>query len=242
MPLSQNGWPVASAEEQDRDPIFGNVKVPNGVLKGDVAIIFRYVAKRFDETVESLRAGTCWGWFVKKIEGSNTYSNHASGTAIDLNADRHPMGIPASQNMTPRQIAACRQIVADCEGVIRWGGDYSGRPDPMHWEINAGKTAVHNLAGKLSGRNAYKMSISLEGFALPELKQGDDDSKMAGPHYVTRAQMLLNYVSVNDVTIDGVYGPQTAASVKALSTDSDGKTLGLAEWTQLYGLSKNATK
>lgn len=150
MPNSQNGWPVdRSGANQDRNPIYGSVRVPNGVLKGDVAVVLRWVAKRYHETVEPLRAGTCWGWFVKSIEGSSSISNHASGTAIDLNADQHPMGVSASKNMSAKEIAACRAIVKASGGVVRWGGDYSGRPDPMHWEIVGSKAATAALAKKI---------------------------------------------------------------------------------------------
>lgn len=34
------------------------------------------------------------------------YSNHASGTAIDLNATRHPLGTIAAHSFTKKQIAA----------------------------------------------------------------------------------------------------------------------------------------
>lgn len=150
MSNSQNGWPVdKSGANQDRNPIYGSVKVPNGVLKGDVAVVLRYVAKRYHETVEPLRGGTCWGWFVKPIEGSASISNHASGTAIDLNADQHPMGVAASKTFSAKEIAACRAIVKACDGAVRWGGDYSGRPDSMHWEVVGSKAATAALAKKI---------------------------------------------------------------------------------------------
>ena len=60
------------------------------------------------------------------------YSNHASGTAIDLNWQKFPM---FKRNMNKKQVEACRAIVADCEGLIRWGGDYKTSVDQMHFEI-----------------------------------------------------------------------------------------------------------
>lgn len=144
MTNSQNGWPVATAAQQDTAALYGAIRVPNGVLKGDVAWVFRWLAQQYDAHVEPLVAGTCWGWYVKPIEGSSTISNHASGTAVDFNADQHPMGTAASHNFTAAQIAACHKIVKASNGVLRWGGDYSGRPDPMHWEINASAAAVRS--------------------------------------------------------------------------------------------------
>jgi hypothetical protein len=55
-------------------------------------------------------------------------------------------------NYTTGQIAAIHNIVAFYEGIIRWGGDYVGRKDGMHFEINDGITEaqVARIAAKLS--------------------------------------------------------------------------------------------
>jgi hypothetical protein len=147
---SQNGWPVATRDQQELRVVDG-VVFPNGVLKGDVATVLHEVADRYHRTVEPLVPGTCWGWFVKPIEGSTTISNHASGTAVDFNADRHPMGEAASKTLSTWQIKACHAIIAYCGGVVRWGGDYTGRPDPMHWEIIGTPAQVKQLADKIRG-------------------------------------------------------------------------------------------
>lgn len=141
---SQNGWAVdETGAGQDRTAVAG-VTFPNGVRRGDVATVLLYVATRYHHEVEPLRAGTCWGWYVKGIEGSTAISNHASGTAIDLNADRHPLGVAGTH--TPAQVAAIHRIVADCRHVVRWGGDYTGRKDPMHFEIVGTEGATAALA------------------------------------------------------------------------------------------------
>lgn len=148
MPNSQNGWPVADRDQQDRSPVHG-VTVPNGVLAGDVATVLHHLMDRFHREVEELRDGWCWGWHVKTIEGSSTISNHASGTAVDLNAPRHPVGVRGT--FTPAQRTAIRAILADLDGVVRWGGDYISRADDMHFEINKGPAAVHAVAVKIKG-------------------------------------------------------------------------------------------
>lgn len=146
MATSQNGWPVATAGQQDTSTVAG-VTFPNGVLKGDVATVLHYVARRFHAEVEPLRAGWCWGWFVKIIVGSTSISNHASGTAVDFNAPAHPLG--AAGTFSTAKQAAIHRIIADCDGVVRWGGDYSGRKDEMHFEINKGAAAVKALATRI---------------------------------------------------------------------------------------------
>jgi hypothetical protein len=147
MADSQNGWPLAGRDDQDRTGVAG-VDFPNGVLRGDVATVLLHVARRFHEEVEPLHPGWCWGWEVKKINGTDTFSNHASGTALDLNAPDHPVG-PAG-TFTDRQVARIRRILDDCDGVVRWGGDYSGDKDEMHFEIVKGRAAVAALADKIT--------------------------------------------------------------------------------------------
>lgn len=201
MANSQNGWPVdKTGASQDRNPIYGNVKVPNGVLAGDVATVLRWVAKRFHETVQPLVAGTCWGWFVKSIEGSTSISNHASGTAIDLNADQHPMGVAASTNFTPAQIAACHAIVKAAGGVIRWGGDYTGRPDPMHWEIVGSRSAVAAFAKTIGSTEEDDMRFP---------KKGDEGE------VVKYWQLRLQATGFDPGAIDGIYGDKMEAAVNA---------------------------
>lgn len=149
MARSQNGWAIdASGALQDRTPIEG-VDFPNGVLAGDVAVVFRYLIGRLHREVERIIPGACWGWFVKTIEGSTTPSNHGSGTAVDFNATRHPMG--ARNTFSRAQQATIREILADLDGVVRWGGDYTGRPDDMHFEIVKGAAAVRAVASKIRG-------------------------------------------------------------------------------------------
>lgn len=84
--------------------------------------------------------------------------------------------------------------------------------------------------------------ISLAGFSLPELMQGDDDSKLPGYNMVTRAQSMLNYVTGAKLTVDGIYGKATATAVQSLPgyQSGNGSTIGKAEWATLYGLSKAA--
>lgn len=147
MASSQNGWAVVPDSQRDdkiTDPTLFGVDFPNGWLKGDVDTVFRHLIGRLHREVEPITDGACWGYFVKKIEGSESISNHASGTAIDYNAERHPMGSRNTYSVGDR--AKIRAILADLDGVVRWGGDYSGRPDDMHFEINSYPLAVARVA------------------------------------------------------------------------------------------------
>jgi hypothetical protein len=80
---------------------------------------------------------------------ADAYSDHSSGTAIDLNWNHEGAMGPngGMKKMTPGQIAACARIKKRYKVVI-WGGDKArggdyGKPenwDPMHFAIKAGTT------------------------------------------------------------------------------------------------------
>lgn len=138
MTLSQNGWTANRQDLVSRRPIPGTtigVTVRNGPA-GDLLL---EVASLFDRLVQDIDPPPLddWGYAERPVRGSTTaVSNHASGTAIDLNATKWPLGSEASVNLNPAQIAKVHEIVAATLGVVRWGGDYLGRKDPMHFEIN----------------------------------------------------------------------------------------------------------
>jgi len=63
----------------------------------------------------------------RPIRGSTHLSNHAYGCAIDIDPDHNPLG--ATHGRMPPDVVA----LFKAEGW-RWGGDYHGRKDWMHFE------------------------------------------------------------------------------------------------------------
>lgn len=146
MAVSQNGWP---AIESGTDPRLSPTPWVTGrILAGSVWTVLSHVARRFNAEVETITVGSSWGWAYRPIAGSTDISNHASGTAIDLNAPRHPLG--ASGTFTAAQVAVIRDILREVSPAVRWGGDYSGRKDEMHFEINTTKARVDTVAARLA--------------------------------------------------------------------------------------------
>lgn len=233
MANSQNGWPVTAGPQQDRAPLIRDVTVPNGVLAGDVAVVFRWLAKEYDRRVERLVAGWCWGWFVKPIEGSSVVSNHASGTAVDFNAPANPMGTPTRRSMTADQVAECHALEREAGGVLRWGGDW-GRPDPMHWEIVAPPGAVKRFADQLRGANRPIRRITMLSFdvTVPALREGDTDDDYPGSNHITRVQAIVG------VKRDGAWGPLTTSAIAAMCKipAADARTLDEPLYRKIYGL------
>lgn len=121
--LSQNGFLALTS------PPSGTLDkwITGRVLPGDVAVVFDYFCTRFNAEVERINKAWSWGWAPRPIRDSTVTYNHASATAIDLNAPVHPLG--RWNTFTPKQKAKLKQILADLEGVIRGGFEYKNRPD-----------------------------------------------------------------------------------------------------------------
>lgn len=228
---SQNGW-VASPNKRTLNIVSPlvpgtDVRFPQGVRGGHVETVLMYLASRFHREVEPLRKGWCWGYHYKTIGGSGVLSNHASGTAIDLNAPKHPMGQRGT--FKSRQVKAIRRILDEMGGVVRWGGDYRGRPDEMHFEIIGSATQVARAAIRLKSDNddwLGRVIVSLPLLSTKLVKQQNAHTKTW--------QGVLNARGYK-TTLDGYFGPQTEADTKKLQKKYgaeliDGK-VGPETWT-----------
>ena len=205
MANSQNNYSLIY-NGQNKSNFAGKVCI-GGVRNDACGEVLNYVAKQFNDRVETLVNPGCWGWAPPKaIPGSSSYSNHGSGTAIDLNAPKHPWKVKGT--FSPDKVGVIRQILAECENVVRWGGDYT-RVDEMHFEINADYAAVSRLAAKLNNSQPVPPQIiptpTPNGFI--QLRPGSN-----GPE-VTRLQKKLKELALYNAAVDGNYGPITKQSV-----------------------------
>lgn len=143
MARTENGWPVIETQDDHSLTVVrvAEASIPLRVQK-DCAPLLAHVAYRVHKEVSNLRLGNKpgfqddGGYNYRKIDNSTKYSNHASGTAIDLNWQRWPM---FKKKMSSKERVAAQAIAEDLSEVIRWGGNYSpSRVDEMHWEIAPG--------------------------------------------------------------------------------------------------------
>lgn len=121
--------------------------------KGDVSVVLLDWAAWYDREIEPLVGGTLddWGYAERMVRGSTTTrSRHSWGGAIDLDAIKHPMG--KRNTFSPEQQRKIRAKIREYNGVLRWGGDYTTRPDDMHYEINGGPAAVAREANRIRGK------------------------------------------------------------------------------------------
>lgn len=147
--VSQNGWPASKFPADIGITIFPVVGAKTRLRAEKTAgRILSAFASEFHATIEPIDHGAAddWGYCYRPVRNSvNELSNHASGTAIDLNASLHPLG--KSNTFSAEKQAAIRLL---CKKYgLRWGGDYKTRKDDMHFEINSDRATVEKLADKL---------------------------------------------------------------------------------------------
>lgn len=151
MASSQNGWP---ASDEPRTIGVESFAIPGTKLKirctKKVAPLLINFCAEFNEKVEPLEGGALddWGYAYRAIRGqedAGNLSNHASGTAVDLNATKHPLG--KRNTFTDAQEATIRSLAK--KYGLRWGGDYKNRADEMHFEVTLSplqvKERIHDL-------------------------------------------------------------------------------------------------
>lgn len=204
----QNGWPASSSPSAigiTGLTVAGHA-FPSGVRGGQVHTILGYVARRFHNEVEALATPGNWGYNYRVISGSTSLSNHASGTAMDVNAPRHPLG--ASGTFSSTQVSRIRAILSSCNRVVRWGGDYSGRKDEMHFEINVrpGDSRIAPLVARIGGSPAPAPTITWS-----TVRSGTTGFRVTVVQHLLRARG-------QSLTVDGVFGSVTVSRVKAFQS------------------------
>jgi hypothetical protein len=146
---SYNGYPAS------KDPAEINIK--SYLVKGtdrklkcasSVGPLLAAFAAEFHELIEPIDEGTFddWGYAYRMVRGNATkLSCHSSGTAIDLNATKHPLGkagtFPAEQVPMIRALAK--------KYGLKWGGDFKSRPDDMHFEVEVSAAKAKALIASL---------------------------------------------------------------------------------------------
>lgn len=154
MATSQNGFPVYESYGGPlvTNPIPGTSGIKFlGGLSPAADIILRYVGSRWHHEVEPITGPETttgqWGYNYRAIRGQDSgFSNHASGTAVDINSAAHPLG---TRTLSQGKLAAIQRISNDLEGVVRFGAFYSGRPDEMHAELNASSIACAAMTARI---------------------------------------------------------------------------------------------
>ena len=153
MLTSYNGWP---ASKDQAEIGIKSYAVPGTLIKlrcaEKVAPLLIGFAAEFHNLIEPLDVGANddWGFCYRMVRGTtDKLSNHSSGTAIDLNASRHPLGQVGT--FEPGKVPMLRALAH--KYGLTWGGDYKSRKDEMHFEISIDAVKVAALIKKIQGEN-----------------------------------------------------------------------------------------
>ncbi|MEU5808363.1 hypothetical protein [Streptomyces sp. NPDC047718] len=151
-PTSANGWPIEN-EANHVSTVWTRPAAGTGlqfdVRIGDAEAILVHVVRRFHYEVEQIQRGAdLLGW--RKSGGLRKElpeSNLASGTAVQIRP-----GASAKGGLFPLQELVLRDILGECDDVVRWGGD-DAHVDESLFYIAAGPNddRVRKLADKLRG-------------------------------------------------------------------------------------------
>lgn len=167
--------------------------------------VWEYYGKN-QAVIDSLGISKTAGTYNHRlIRGSSSkWSNHAYGAAIDINAEEN--GFNVAGNIPLPMIAAFKS-----EGA-RWGGDYSGRKDPMHFEFCSSGEPKRTFAQWLAH---YKCPPTYSG-AAPVAGAPHFDESVEIQVVQTRLKEL-GYHEVGE--IDGRWGGRTAGAITAFKND-----------------------
>jgi hypothetical protein len=147
--LSHNGWKASKDAAEIHIisvPIVGT-KLKVRCAKA-VAPLVAGFCKEFHDLIEPIDGGALddWGYCFRMVRGAtDKLSNHSSGTAIDLNATKHPLG---KKGTFPSEKVPMLRALAKKYGMM-WGGDFRHRSDEMHFEISITPAKAAELIERL---------------------------------------------------------------------------------------------
>ena len=93
-----------------------------------------------------------WGYNVRRIAGSSSWSYHSAGAAVDIDAQEYPQG-------QRRRVPPAWLISLFLQWGWSWGGEF-GNPDPMHFEFRGTVERARQLVAMLAAAH-------LSGGAIP---------------------------------------------------------------------------
>ncbi|MGW0499509.1 hypothetical protein ACWD0Z_30000 [Streptomyces sp. NPDC003007] len=156
---SSNGWEMENEIDAECSIWTREVEGARGSLtvavrSGDVETVLMHVVRRFNYDVDQLGSKdedpALQGWIhPSKVRDSRLpEAGLASGTAVVIRPSWYVPGVRGSFDAA--QQAIIRDILADCEGVVRWGGD-DRRPYEGLFSIGTrpGDTRLATVAAKI---------------------------------------------------------------------------------------------
>ncbi|MEU6720762.1 hypothetical protein ABZ897_55705 [Nonomuraea sp. NPDC046802] len=146
---SANGWHI--------DPRKITLYAVEGALAsvplhdGIVATVLLHVARRWHYEVAPVDTGQGGGisaYTTDRTIGADFESNYLSGTAIAVHPTAYPLH--GSEGLWPHQEVIVRDILLDCEGMVRWGGDLKpAKVSHFHIDVPPGSRKLAKVADRV---------------------------------------------------------------------------------------------
>lgn len=219
MPNSYNGWSAGRgwsvANGKLAKLVVAGEDFSPGVRAGSVHKVLNYVAQQLHLRVEPVvKSGwhqkDDWGYYYRPTTGGGSLSCHASGTAFDYNATRHPYG--KRNTWTEAQVREINKICAEVNNTVKCLIDH----DEMHFEICKNAAEVDRAASRIgvttapspvtSSRPVIRRGSTGDAVKLIQRWLGLPDDGDFGPK--TEAA-VIKYQREHELTADGVVGPAT---------------------------------
>lgn len=148
---SANGWTIQANTDRDSQVWTRSVAGTGlnvAVWIGDVEMILLHVVRRFHYEIEEIQRIDLTGWCgISKLHKGLPESNLASGTAVRIRP-----GARAKGGFFPLQELVLRDVLADCAGVVRWGGDDREVDESLFYiAVGPHDKRVRTVADKLRG-------------------------------------------------------------------------------------------
>lgn len=152
MAKAQNGWTGITSASSTllhdwQIPCQGGFRqVP--LRRGSAGFLLCHFAMWWDDAISPIMGGTFdeWGWSYRYIGNSGVLSNHAPGTALDIDATEFPQG---RYNLTKDQRSKLQRRMTFFGGTLAHGAFYRTTVDEMHVEINRLLPEVERKARQL---------------------------------------------------------------------------------------------
>lgn len=232
------GWPRCSDQRYESFSYAGH-SFPSGVVVGHgrywtraLDILCAQPGFRLPDST-GLDAG-CWGQECRPIAGTNRWSFHSYGLALDVAAPWNPAraGPPAA---SPHRLPVNSGDLLRDMG-IEWGGDWASSLDWMHIETHLTPDEMADWLEMGDGASSSGSFPLPAGHYYGPYSGPEQSISGSGRNDAQWRAGLASAQTVLGVPADGYYGPITAAATRAWQSAHGlvvDELIGPATWASL---------